>query len=82
MELFTKTLLLGLKRSLVCSKKKPCLHRKQALFAMQRSLVCKRGIIQCSQNALQAHLLNLFFFADNNILINFEHQILLCNPTQ
>ena len=29
----------GLKRSLVCNKKKPCLQSKEALFATQRSLV-------------------------------------------
>ena len=38
-----KEALFALKRSLVCTKKKPCLQHKEALFGMQRSLVCKPG---------------------------------------
>ena len=37
----------GLKRSLVCIVKKPCLQCKEALFGDKRSLVWKRGENGC-----------------------------------
>ena len=37
--------------SLLCIQKKPCLRSKEALFAVQRSLVCKPGKTRLPRNA-------------------------------
>lgn len=42
---FCKQALFVLKRSLVCTEKKPCLQSKEALFAMQTRLLCKWGML-------------------------------------
>ena len=44
MRAFSRIVLHGFQTSLVCTQNKSCLHSKEALFAMQRSLVLKRGV--------------------------------------
>ena len=44
MRVFSRLVLHGFQTSLVCTQNKSCLHSKEALFAVQRSLVLKRGV--------------------------------------
>ena len=62
--------------SLVCVVNKPCLHCKEALFVVQRSLVCRREETYLYTDA--ADNLILWRFADNPAIV-FVDKNKMCN---